>query len=131
HPVVHRDSNQFTLCIPEHIQRDKLEIAAFLGENRDPETLVAFLMDHYPITRNRKYFDLQVGCIMTTNFHFIEVANNLNGELPEVIKDKFRRAAVLAGDFNSRLTHMSPPPFIFGTEFLNSPRLVLVGETVA
>lgn len=135
--IVEHQSNVFAFCEAEHAHLDTLKVAAFLGNDYNlkppskdrlaegnPEALIQFLSDHYPITRNRRYFEDQIHCMHLINGLFVAAARSLNGELPDEVKERYQRAAILAEEYNKRLLEVSPPPLYFGGEFLNIPRVV-------
>lgn len=100
--VVINRSNLFVLCRIDHEELELKKQSAFGGpgyKQVDPEGLIDFLKNEYPITQNTKYFDSQIKCMIRTTKRFIETAANLNGELPKDLKRRYQKAAADATIF--------------------------------
>lgn len=104
--VIFNRWNVFRLCQGEHIAVDLRKISAFSQDGfktLDPEGLVGFLMENYPVTENQNYRDLQLLSMINTNLSFVEVAYHLNGELPKDLVRRYQDAADLAWEFIRKL----------------------------
>ncbi|OGE71280.1 hypothetical protein A2617_02020 [Candidatus Daviesbacteria bacterium RIFOXYD1_FULL_41_10] len=115
------------MCLDHHTALDMGKTNAFLGlpsddievvravgkVNRgDPEALIQFLIENYPITTDRKYFEAQIAAMLRTNALFAETIKYLNGEFCLELKTRYQKAAVLALVFNKKLRELTPPPFV-------------------
>lgn len=106
HDVIFSRYNVFRLCHEHHRGIDNKKNPAFSSDGfvtLNPVRLLTFLLNEYPITKNRKYRDIQIENLLKTNERFVEVAINLNGELPKDLVDKYQDAIDVAKQFKEKL----------------------------
>lgn len=107
--VVMNRANLFVFCRSDHEEFEIKKQTAFGGpEYRkvDPEGLLNFLREEYPITQDPKHFIPQLNCMIQTTERFVTVATHLNGELPGDLKKRYQVAAYDALSFVDDLKRM-------------------------
>lgn len=109
--VVHSASNIFVLCREHHTKVDNGKINTFRGNlnyrHINPVGLVKFLMECYPITRDPRYFEMQVGAMIEANEIFMETVLNLTPRLfKKSLIPKYLEATVYANQFITRLKEL-------------------------
>lgn len=97
--VVVNRRNIYVLCRGCHESVDGKKIATLKkgqGLLVDPESLVMFLRQEYPVTQNPRYFAAQLKNMIDTHMNFARVAMGLNGEFSKELVRRYESAADLA-----------------------------------